>query len=123
MFESVSLVLPQVRAGSLRPLGVSSTRRIPDLPDVPTIAEGGYPDYFVSVWNGVAAPANLPDNVARILTDSLDRMMNDPAFRVPLEKLGYTALRPRSAAAITEFIDTDRNRWSGVIKSQNISLD
>jgi tripartite-type tricarboxylate transporter receptor subunit TctC len=123
MFESVSLALPHVRSGSLRSLGVSSTSRIPDLPDVPTIAESGYPDYFVSVWNGVAVPAGLPDDVARILTDSLDRVMSDPAFRASLEKAGYTALRPRSAAAITEFIDNDRNRWSAVIKAQNISLD
>src|SRR3954469_18589881 len=65
MFESVSLALPQVRAGSLRPLGISSAQRIAELPDVPTIAESGYPDYFVSVWNGVAAPAGLPDDVAR----------------------------------------------------------
>src|SRR5471032_1046511 len=123
MFESVSLALPQVRAGLLRPLGVSSTRRISDLPDVPTIAESGYPEYFVSVWNGVAVPADLPDDVRRILTDSLDRVMNDDAFRASLQKLGYNVFRPRSAAAITEFVDTDRNRWSGVIKSQNISLD
>jgi tripartite-type tricarboxylate transporter receptor subunit TctC len=123
MFESVSLALPQVRSGMLRPLGISSTRRHSDLPDVPTIAESGYPEYFVSVWNGVAVPAALPDDVARILTDSLDRVMNDLAFRASLEKLGYTALRPRSVAAITEFIDTERIRWSGVIKAQNISLD
>jgi tripartite-type tricarboxylate transporter receptor subunit TctC len=123
MFESVSLALPQVQSGSLRALGVSSTQRVSDLPDVPTIAESGYPEYFVRVWNGVAVPADLPDNVARILTDSLDRMMNDAPFRASLEKLGYTALRPRSAAAITEFVDTDRKRWSGVIKAQNISLD
>ena len=123
MFESVTLSLPQIRSGALRPLGVSSTSRISELPDLPTIAESGYPDYFVSVWNGVAVPANLPDDVARILTDSLDRVMSDPGFRASLEKVGFTALRPRSAAAITEFIDTDRNRWSGVIKAQNISLD
>jgi len=90
---------------------------------VPTIAESGYPDYFVSVWNGVAVPASLPDDVARILTDGLDRVMNDPSFRASLEKVGYTALRPRSPAAITEFIDAERNRWSGVIKARNISLD
>jgi tripartite-type tricarboxylate transporter receptor subunit TctC len=123
MFESVSLAVPPVRSGLLRPLGVSSTGRIPDLPDVPTIAESGYPDYFVSVWNGVAVPAGLPDDVARILTDSLGRVMNDPSFRSSLEKVGYTALRPRSAAGIAEFIDADRNRWSAVIKAQNISLD
>ena len=123
MFESVSLALPPVQAGLLRPLGISSAQRISDLPDVPTIAESGYPEYFVNVWNGVAVPAKLPDDVTRILTDSLDRVMNDPGFRASLEKVGYTALRPRSAAAIAEFIDDDRRRWSGVIKAQNISLD
>ena len=123
MFESVSLALPQVRSGMLRPLGVSSAQRHPDLPDVPTIAESGYPEYFVIVWNGVAAPAGLPDEVTRILTDSLDRVMNDPAFRASLQKVGYTALRPQSAAAIAQFMAAERIRWSGVIKAQNISLD
>jgi tripartite-type tricarboxylate transporter receptor subunit TctC len=123
MFESVSLALPQVRSGLLRALGVSSPQRISDLPDVPTIAESGYPEYSVSVWNGVAVPADLPDDVTRILTDSLDRVMNDSAFRASLQKVGYSALRPRSPAAITEFIDADRTRWSDVIKAQNISLD
>ena len=90
---------------------------------MPTIAESGYPEYFVSVWNGVAVQAHVPDDVAQILTDGLDRAMNDPAFRASLEKAGYTALRPRSPAAIAEFIDAERNRWSAVIKAQNISLD
>src|SRR5450631_1724460 len=123
MFESVSLALPQIRSGLLRPLGISSAQRHSELPDVPTIAESGYPEYFVSVWNGVVVPAGLPDDVTRILTDSLNRAMNDDAFRASLEKVGYTALRPRSAAAIADFIDAERVRWSGVIKTQNISLD
>ena len=123
MFESVSLALPQIRSGLLRPLGISSARRHSDLPDVPTIAESGYPEYFVSVWNGVAVSADLPDDVKRILTDSLDRVMNDPAFRASLQKVGYTALRPRSAAAIAAFMDTESKRWAAVIKAQNISLD
>jgi tripartite-type tricarboxylate transporter receptor subunit TctC len=123
MFESVSLALPQVRSGMLRPLGVSSAQRVSDLPDVPTIAESGYPEYFVNVWNGVAVPADLPDDVIRILTDSLDRVMNDSAFRASLQKVGYTALRPRSAAAIAEFVDADRIRWSAVTESLHISLD
>jgi tripartite-type tricarboxylate transporter receptor subunit TctC len=123
MFESVSTVLPHIQSGSLRPLGISSIKRVPDLQDVPTIAESGYPEYFVSVWNGVAAPANLPDDVTRILTDGLNRVLSDPAFRAALQKLGYTAFRPRSPAAIAEFIDTERDRWAAVIKAQNISLD
>jgi tripartite-type tricarboxylate transporter receptor subunit TctC len=123
MFESVSTSLPLIRSGMLRPLGISSKERNPELPDVPTIAESGYPEYFVNVWNGVAAPAKLPDDVTRILTDSLDRVMNDVGFRASLERVGFSAPRPRSAAAIKEFIDADRNKWSGVIKARNISLD
>ena len=67
MFNSLGTALPPVRSGMLRALGVSSARRISDLPDVPTIAESGYPDYLVSVWFGVVAPARVPDHVAQIL--------------------------------------------------------
>ena len=123
MFDSLGTALPPVRSGMLRALGVSSARRNPDLPDVPTIAESGYPDYLVSVWFGVAAPARVPDDVAQILEGSLDRAMNDDVFRASLEKIGYSVLRPRSRAAIAEFIDADRARWSEVIKVRHISLD
>jgi tripartite-type tricarboxylate transporter receptor subunit TctC len=123
MFDTLSTALPPVKSGLVRPLGVSSAQRSPDLPDVPTIAESGYPDYRVSVWYGIAAPAKLPDEIAQKISASLDRALNDDAFRASLEKIGFPVFRPRSAAAITEFIDADRARWSGVIEAQNISLD
>jgi tripartite-type tricarboxylate transporter receptor subunit TctC len=123
MFDTLSTALPPVKSGSLRALGVSSAQRSPDLPDVPTIAESGYPDYLVSVWYGIAAPAKLPDEIAGKITASLDRALNDDTFRAALEKIGFPVFRPRSAAAIDAFIDADRARWSGVIKTQNISLD
>jgi tripartite-type tricarboxylate transporter receptor subunit TctC len=123
MFDTLSTALPPVKSGLVRPLGVSSAQRSPDLPDVPTIAESGYPDYRVSVWYGIAAPAKLPDEIAQKISASLDRALNDDAFRASLEKIGFPVFRPRSAAAIMEFIDADRARWSGVIKAQNISLD
>jgi tripartite-type tricarboxylate transporter receptor subunit TctC len=123
MFDSLSTALPPVKSGLLRPLGVSSAQRSPDLPDVPTIAESGYPDYVVSVWYGIAAPAKLPDDIAGKISASLDRALNDDAFRASLEKIGFPVFRPRSPAAIAEFIDADRARWSKVIKAQNITLD
>jgi tripartite-type tricarboxylate transporter receptor subunit TctC len=123
MFDTLSTALPPVKSGMVRALGVSSAERSPDLPDVPTIAESGYPDYRVSVWYGIAAPAKLPDDIAQKIGASLDRALNDDAFRASLEKIGFPVFRPRSAAAIAEFIEADRARWSGVIKAQNISLD
>jgi len=123
MFDTQSTALPPIKSGLVRALGVSSESRSPDLPDVPTIAASGYPDYRVSVWYGIAAPAKLPDEIAQKISASLDRALNDDAFRASLEKIGFPVFRPRSAAAIKEFIDADRARWSGVIKAQNITLD
>jgi tripartite-type tricarboxylate transporter receptor subunit TctC len=123
MFDTLSTALPPVKAGLLRPLGVSSGERSPDLPEVPTIAESGYPDYRVSVWYGIAAPAKVPDDISQKISASLDRALNDDAFRASLEKIGFPVFRPRSAADIAGFIDADRARWSKVIKAQNISLD
>jgi tripartite-type tricarboxylate transporter receptor subunit TctC len=57
------------------------------------------------------------------ISASLDRALNDELFRASLEKIGFPVFRPRSAAAIQEFIDADRARWSAVIRAQNISLD
>ena len=123
MFDTLSTALPPVKSGLVRALGVSSEKRSPDVPDVPTIAESGYPDYRVSVWYGIAAPAKLPDDIAQKVSASLDRALNDDAFRASLEKIGFPVFRPRSAASIAEFIDADRARWSAVIKQLNISLD
>jgi tripartite-type tricarboxylate transporter receptor subunit TctC len=123
MFDSVGTALPSVRAGSLRALGVSSAQRSADLPDVPTMAESGYPDYRVSVWFAVAVPAKIPDRLAAVLKRSLDRALDDNTFRASLEKIGYSVMRPQSEAAIAAFIEADRARWSAVVKARNISLD
>jgi tripartite-type tricarboxylate transporter receptor subunit TctC len=123
MFDTLGTALPPVKSGMLRALSVSSAKRIADLPDVPTMAESGYPDYAVSVWYGISAPAKLSDEIAQKISASLDRALNDEAFRASLEKIGFPPLRPRSQAEINKFIDDDRIRWAGVIKSLNISLD
>jgi tripartite-type tricarboxylate transporter receptor subunit TctC len=123
MFDTLGTAIPPVKAGMLRPLGVSSAKRIEELPDVPTIAESGYPDYLVSVWYGIAAPSKLPDEVADRLRASLDRALNDEAFRASLAKVGFPPMRPQSQAAIDKFVADDRARWTAVAKSLNISLD
>lgn len=123
MFDSLGTALPPVKSGLLRPLGVSSKQRVADLPDVPTIAESGYPDYAVSVWYGVAAPAKLPEEIVQKIAASLNRGLTDETFRASLEKIGFPPLRPRSQADIDKFIGDDRALWAGVIKSLNISLD
>lgn len=123
MFDTLGTALPPVKSGLLRALGVSSSERIPDLPDLPTIAESGYPDYAVSVWYGIAAPSKVPDEIAGKIKASLDRALNDEAFRASLVRIGFPPLRVKSQAEIDRFVDTDRARWAGVVKALNISLD
>jgi tripartite-type tricarboxylate transporter receptor subunit TctC len=123
MFDTLGTALPPVKGGLLRPLAVSSHERISDLPDVPTVAESGYPDYAVSVWYGVAAPSKVPDDVMQKVKASLDRALSDDVFRAALDKVGFKPLRPKSQAEIDKFVATDRARWAGVIKALNISLD
>ena len=123
MFETIGTALPPVKAGLVRPLGVSAAERVADLPDLPTIAEGGYPDYRVSVWYGVAASAKVPEEIAQAISASMDRALNDEAFRAALSRIGFWPLRARDEAAIKEFIDADKARWSSVIGKLNISLD
>ena len=123
MFDTLGTALPPVKGGLLRPLAVSSAQRIMDLPDVPTVAESGYPDYAVSVWYGVAAPSKVPDDVLQKVKASLDRALSDDVFRASLDKVGFKPLRPKSQAEIDKFVATDRALWTGVIKALNISLD
>src|SRR3954469_25626908 len=123
MFDTLGTAVPPVKAGLLRPLAVSSAQRIADLPDVPTMAEAGYPDYAVSVWYGVAAPSKVPDDIMQKIKASLDRALNDDVFRASLDKVGFKPLRPKSQAEIDKFVATDRALWTGVVKALNISLD
>ncbi len=123
MFETIGTALPPVKAGLVRPLGVSSGERVADLPDLPTVVESGYPDYRVSVWYGIAAPARVPEEIAQTISASMTRALNDDGFRASLSRIGFWPLRARSEAAIREFIEADKARWSDVIRKLNISLD
>src|SRR4051812_6176983 len=96
MFDTVGTALPPVQGGLLRALAISSAQRLAALPDVPTMAESGYPDYAVSVWYGIAAPSKLPDDVLQKLKTSLDKALSDEVFRASLDKVGFAPLRPRS---------------------------
>ncbi len=123
LFDSLGTALPPINAGLVRPLAVGSAKRVDRLPDLPTIAESGYPDYVTSTWYGIAVPSNIPDNVLQKLRASLDRAMSDDTFRASLDKIGFTSLGPKSQPEIEKFMAADSARWTRVIKMRNISLD
>ena len=123
LFDSLGTALPPVNAGLVRAIAVGSAKRVEQLPDLPTIAESGYPEYVTSTWYGIAAPSNVPDDILQKLKASLDRAMSDAVFRASLDKIGFTSLGPKSQSEIDKFVAADVARWAAVIKTLNISLD
>lgn len=81
-----------------RLIAAAVAQRIPDLPDIPTMAESGHPDYSVSVWYRVSSPSKIPDDVAQKISASLNRALSDDAFRATLKKVGFPPLCPKPIA-------------------------
>ena len=118
-FEMLAPVIPQAKGGAVRILAVTSERRFPGLPDVPTVAESGVPGYAATSWNAVAAPAKTP----RAVLDRLNREINT-ALKAPevVEKLaaqGVTA-RGGSPEDMRRLVAADVDKWRRVIEQAKI---
>jgi tripartite-type tricarboxylate transporter receptor subunit TctC len=116
MFSNISDAIPQAVSGSVRLLAVSSEKRVPQIPDVPTIAESGFPGFNVLTWNGLLAPAGTPKDIVNKVAGELGRAATDPQFVARLEHYGADPFSntPEDFAAL---IAADLAVWSDVIKS------
>jgi tripartite-type tricarboxylate transporter receptor subunit TctC len=111
-----------VKSGKLNALAVSSARRSSSLPDVPTFAEGGVPDFVVDSWVGLLAPAGLPPAIAARLNTELNAVLNDAEAREKLRVLGIEAT-PGSAAQFRDEMARDLARYGPVVKAAGIKID
>ena len=121
MFDNVALMVPHVRSGELRALAITSAKRSPLLPEVPTVAET-LPGYEVQGWFALLAPAKTPQSLIREYNAALNSVVNDAAFTSRLADLGAETMTGTPAAA-NEYIQKEVARWGAVIRSANISLD
>lgn len=103
----------------LRPIGVAAPKRLPFLPDVPTLAEQGIPNVEASNWYGLMAPAGTPPDVVKRINEALRRTLAAPDVRRNLDQLGLVPA-PSSPAEFAGLIRSDTAKWAQVIKSQNI---
>lgn len=119
---AVASAVPQIKAGRLKALAVTSARRSSALPDVPTMAEAGLAGYDVSTWSGIMAPAGTPDDVvARIHADVL-KVIRSKAFVDQLPALGL-ALDLMGPAEFRAFIAADLAKWSRVVTASGTKVD
>jgi tripartite-type tricarboxylate transporter receptor subunit TctC len=118
-FNNIPESIAQIMAGTVRPLGVTTAMRSPVLPDVPTIAESGLPDFDTGVWWGLLGPGGLPrDLTAKLAKDCADAV-NAPAVKARLLALGATPVGS-SPAEFAALIRADYEKWGPVIKAAGI---
>ena len=115
-------VLPQVREGRVRALAVTAEARIPQAPDVPTLAEAGMPNAASYAWIGLIAPASMPaDRVARLSTEAR-RGLTDPQTKARMEAVGFEVVAS-SPAEFAAFMAAESERWGGMIRRLGIRVD
>ena len=121
-FTGAPVVLPHVRSGRLRALAVSSAQRIPTLPDVPTVAESGYPGFEADQWYGVVAPAGTPAAVVARLNAEINKalVLADVAQQLAVEGAVPTPSTPQALGAL---IALELPRWAEVVKAGKVKPD
>ena len=119
MFINQDVALPQVKAGKLRALAVTSLQRNPLYPDLPTIAESGFPGFQALSWSGLSAIKGTPQPVVDKLDAALRRIMTSAEIKQRLESVGFV-VPPPGAKPYTDFVQSELNLWSRVIKTAGI---
>jgi tripartite-type tricarboxylate transporter receptor subunit TctC len=121
-FTGSPVVLPHVRSGQLRALAVSSVKRLPSLPDVPTVAECGFPGFDADQWYGVVAPAGTPAAVVARLNAEINKALQTPQVAQQLDGEGAVPV-PGSPQAFGELIAREIPRWAKVVRAGNVRAD
>ena len=120
--DSVASSAPSVKAGRVRALATTAKERSPDLKDVPTVAEAGFPELAISTWYGLVAPAATPTPVLDALHAAVNEALNDPETRAQIQKLGADA-NPTARAAYAQFLDQEVARWAKVLGEAKLRID
>ena len=121
-FTGAPAVLPHIKSGRLRALAVSSAQRIPALPDVPTVAESGYPGFEADQWYGVVAPAGTPAALVTRLNAEINKALMLPEVAQQLAVEGAVPM-PDTPQAFAEIIRREIPRWAEVVKAGNVKPD
>jgi tripartite-type tricarboxylate transporter receptor subunit TctC len=122
MFINQDTALPQVKAGKLRALAVSSAKRNPQYPDIPTVSEAGFAGFEALSWSGLSAPKGTPAAIIAKLEAAMSASMNSPAVRARMEGVGFV-VPPQGAKVYDDFVKAEVVRWSKVIKEADIKAE
>jgi tripartite-type tricarboxylate transporter receptor subunit TctC len=120
LFTGAPAVIGQIKSGQLRALAVSSPQRLESLPDVPTVAEGGYKNFEADQWYGVVAPKGTPPEIVNKLNAQINRALQSPELKSRLNNEGAVAM-PSTPDVFGALIKTEIERWKPVISSGRVT--
>ena len=115
MFDAIPATLPLVKAGRLRGLGIATLKRSPLIPEVPTIAEAGYPGFEAVGWIGIVAPAKTPPAILDKLNDEIVRILKQPDVTERLNALAFTPV-PGTRAEFAAFMKSEIAKWGKAVR-------
>lgn len=110
-----------IAAGKIKPLAVTGSTRLPDLPDTPTVEESGFPGYEAYSWIGIFAPADTSDDVSNKLTDAFENALNDKDVKQKLTALGFEVIAT-DGASVDKYTVEQYKRWDKFVKETGLSL-
>jgi tripartite-type tricarboxylate transporter receptor subunit TctC len=122
MIDSVASALPHLRSGKIRAIAVTTLQRIPQLPDVPTIAEAGYPGFEGVGWAGIVVPAGTPLELVERVSADIREALKDAKLRGDIIARGGIP-DPRTPKAYSDFIRSESEKWARVAKEAQVRLD
>jgi tripartite-type tricarboxylate transporter receptor subunit TctC len=122
VFATVASAMPLVRGGNARAVGVSSVQRIPVLPDLPTIAEQGFPGFEMDEWNGLLLPAGVPSHVTATLSSAVGQAVRDSTVRERIQGMG-AILVGSDPEGFSSFIDSRAPAIAQLVRDERVTLD
>jgi tripartite-type tricarboxylate transporter receptor subunit TctC len=122
MVDSLASALPHVQSGRIRALAVTSRARVPQLPDVPSVAEGVVPGFEAAGWSGIVAPAGTPAEIIRKVNADAVAILRDPAVAARMVEMGGFP-DPGTPEAYAAFIRDEIAKWREVARAANVRLD
>jgi tripartite-type tricarboxylate transporter receptor subunit TctC len=122
MFGGMIGTVTHVRSGRLKTIAISSATRSAAMPQVPTVAESGYPDYEATTWYGVLAPAGTPRVILQKLNTHVTAAVNDPKIQQRIASLGAVP-DPTTLEEFAAYIKSEETKWAKVVKGAGVRVD
>ncbi len=123
MFDYASVVGPHIKSGALTGVALMAEKRLPTLPDIPTMVEQGYPDGISYAWSGIVVPKNTSADIVKTLEKAIDQVLDDKQLVAPFIQTGSEPFYGMDSAKFRQFIEQEQAKWSALIEKTGAKIE